>query len=185
MTRICLLGPESVGKSRLAQGLAEHFDAALMPEYGRYFDIQRKQQPGGPGKGAGWSEADLLEVAQTHIAMREAIAEDANPVMIEDTDILQTAIWAEYLLGAPSPALEQMIATADLADYYLVLSPDVDWRDDGVRYAGDAQTRRWFFDRAVQRLRTLGLPHDLIAGAPWQERTARALALVEGRLGAL
>ncbi len=146
-----------------------------MPEYGRRYDIDHMQGEDGNAKGQNWTEADLVLLANTHIAMREAMAPEAGALLIEDTDIIQTAIWAEFLLGVRSPALEEMIAGADLANHYLVLSADVQWIDDGVRYAGDAAVRRWFFDDAIARLQKLGLSYDVIEGTDWAVRTAQAI----------
>ena len=183
--RLCLLGPESVGKSVLAQALAERFNTDVMPEYGRTYDVFHKQDEDGAGKGEDWSEGDLVAIAQTHIAMREAMAQAAGPFLIEDTDIIQTAIWAEFLLGEKSLALEGMLEDASFADGYLVLAPDVTWTDDGVRYAGDGKLRQWFFDEAVKRLKTLNLPHNIVTGQDWQDRTASAIAFAEARFGVL
>lgn len=175
MKRLCLLGPESVGKTVLAEKLAAHFKSDLMPEYGRTYDVFHKQGEDGGAKGQDWTEEDLVALARTHIAMRDAMSEEAGPILIEDTDIIQTAIWAEFLLGEKSETLESMLRTAELADYYLVLSPDVKWFDDGVRYAGDEKVRQWFFDEAVTRLETLGAHFDIVRG-DWDSRAEFALA---------
>lgn len=177
--RLCLLGPESAGKTELAKTLAAHFNTDVMPEYGRAYDIHHKQGIDGKAKGQNWTEDDLIKLAKTHIAMREAMAPEAGAILIEDTDIIQTAIWAEFLLGTRSPTLEKMIAHADLADHYFILSPDVAWVDDGVRYAGEEKVRRWFFDEAVSRIKKLRLPHTIIAGSDWADRTAQATRAAE------
>ncbi len=181
--RICLLGPESTGKTELAKALAAHFNTHVMPEYGRAFDIHHKQGVDGGAKGQNWTEDDLVKLAKTHIAMREAMAPEAGPLLIEDTDIVQTAIWAEFLLGARSTALEKMLAGADLADHYLILSPDVAWIDDGVRYAGGEEVRRWFFDEAVARITKLGARHTIIVGSDWDDRTKQAIAAADAFAG--
>ncbi len=174
--RLCLLGPESTGKSRLARILARHFKTLCMPEYGRTYDIHYKQ-------GGNWRESDLVTLAETHAAMRAALAPDAGPLLIEDTDSIQTAIWAEFLLGAPSPLLEKFVEKERLADCYFVLSPDVRWIDDGVRYAGDVDTRRWFFDAALARLKAFDLEPHIIDGADWAARTGEAMDIADRLFG--
>ena len=184
MKRLCILGPESTGKTVLAERLAAHFGADLMPEYGRTYDIFHKQGEDGAAKGEDWTEEDLVKLAETHIAMREALAEEAGRMLIEDTDIIQTVIWAEHLLERRCMPLEHMLERADFADHYFVLSPDVGWIDDGVRYAGDQKVRNWFYSEAQAWLIKFKLGHHVIKGADWEERTAAAIKHAEVRFGA-
>ncbi|WP_425410625.1 AAA family ATPase [Hyphococcus sp.] len=179
--RLCILGPESTGKSRLAAHLADRFRTRMMPEYGRAYDVYYKQSRF--AKGTHWTGADLMMLAETHAAMRAALAPLAGPLFIEDTDAIQTAVWAEHLLDEPLPALERF-AAQDTADHYLLLSPDTPWSDDGVRYAGAPETRAWFFDAAKARLDRLGLSYDVISGADWEKRSAEAEKAAEALLAA-
>ena len=169
--RITLVGPESVGKSSLAKNLARHFGTRAMPEYGRTFDVAYKQ-------GANWAGDDLVELARIHAAMREAMRADAGPVLFEDTDALQTAIWSKYLIGEVPAALEK-IERDTLADQYLLLAPDVAWVQDGVRYTGDQQTRAFFFNEIENRLASYGAAYKIISGADWAARIARAIEIAE------
>jgi len=168
--RLTLLGPESVGKSRLAADLAAHFGTRVMPEYGRTYDVYYKQ-------GKNWRADDLVALAETHRAMRKAMRDEAGPLLIEDTDAVQTAVWSLFLVGEIAPALEQ-IERETLADHYFLLTPEVAWRQDGVRYAGAEDTRRFFFEEAERRLKSLGASYEIISGADWDLRTARALEAV-------
>ncbi|NNE41690.1 MAG: AAA family ATPase [Marinicaulis sp.] len=174
--RLCILGPESSGKTVLARKLADTIGGRALPEYGRAYDVHYMQS--GSEKGADWAEDGLVALARTHAAMRRAMAADAGPVLVEDTDIIQTAIWAEHLLGQKSEILEAMIAKENLADHYIVLSPNVEWIDDGVRYAGGAQTRAWFYDAAVARLTALDVPFDIIQEGDWSAREEKAMEIL-------
>ncbi|WP_428407403.1 AAA family ATPase [Hyphococcus sp.] len=175
--RLTLLGPESVGKTTLAEHLAKRFDTRLVREYGRTFDEKIMQPRYKQGKG--WREQDLTTIVETHAAMRAALSPLAGPLLIEDTDALMTAVWAEYLLGAPSPMVEAM-ARATLADHYLLLTPETPWTDDGVRYAGKQEEREWFFNAAKKRLDDWGAPYTVISGADWAEREKQAVKVAEG-----
>ena len=174
--RICLLGPESVGKSHLAADLAAHFGTRAMPEYGRTYDVHYKQRL--HAQGENWKEVDLLAIAETHAAMRAALAPHTGPLLFEDTDAIQTAAWAEHLLGKPSEALGEFIDNDPHADHYLLLAHDVEWIDDGVRYAGDEKVRAWFFKRLEVWLKALKLNYTVIRGTTWSERTAQAIKIV-------
>jgi NadR type nicotinamide-nucleotide adenylyltransferase len=171
--RVTLLGPESVGKSRLALALGERFGTLIMPEYGRAYDIHYKQ-------GRNWAPADFVRLAETHAAMREAMATRAGPWMVEDTDAVQTAVWSQHLVGGVAPELVA-IERATPADLYLLLAPDVAWIGDGVRYAGSEAVRRFFFEEAERRLKRLGVSYEIIAGADWDMRTSTAIAAVRRR----
>lgn len=184
MKRLCLLGPESTGKTQLAETLAAHFGAELMPEYGRYYDIYHKQGEDGAAKGEDWTEDDLVKLSETHIAMRQALMDQGGRLLIEDTDVIQTVIWAEHLLGERSEAVERVLRNADFADHYFILSPDVGWIDDGVRYAGDEKVRNWFYSEALAWVNKLKLGYDVIKGVEWEKRTAAAIKYAEIRFGA-
>ena len=177
--RLTLLGPESVGKTTLGERLAKRFDTRLVREYGRTYDEQYMQTRFKHGKG--WREQDLVAIAETHAAMREALSALAGKLLIEDTDALMTAVWAEFLLGAPSPRIEAT-ARLDLADHYLLLTPETPWTDDGVRYAGRRDQRDWFFNAAKKRLDDWGATYTIVSGADWDDREAQAMKVAEGML---
>ena len=170
--RICLLGPESSGKSTLAKYLVDRFGATLMPEYGRDYDAYYRQ-------GVDWCENDFVALAETHKAMRMALARSANPLIIEDTDAVQTAAWAEMLLGGVPKELETFITVADLADLYILLTPEPNWIDDGTRYTGDQATRMMFFETCKQYLLGAGADYLEISGTNWQTRNETATSLVD------
>jgi NadR type nicotinamide-nucleotide adenylyltransferase len=171
--RLTLLGPESAGKTSLAAALASAFRTRVMPEYGRTYDVAYKQ-------GKNWRADDLVTLAQTHRAMREAMAGLAGPLLIEDTDAVQTAVWAQFLVGTVAPALER-IEQETLADHYLLLAPDIAWVQDGVRYAGDPATRAFFFEEAERRLKRLGASYEIIRGEDFKPRRERAVEAARRR----
>ena len=170
--RICLLGSESVGKSSASVTLANHFNTRYMPEYGRTYDEHHKKEKT-------WTSTELLNLAQTHIAMRDVLAPLAGPLLIEDTDIIQTAVWEEYLLDDVSVEMKALMKSSQLADHYILFTPDVMWVDDGVRYSGDQDIRKWFFDRAESYLKEFKLPYSIISGKGWASRTQDTIEACE------
>lgn len=147
--RVCLLGPESAGKTTLAAALAERFGTVAIPEYGRVYDAHYRQ-------GEAWGPQDFITLAETHLAIAAALAPTGGPVLIEDTDPIQTAVWAEMLLGRVPDALVRMVETFRRADLYLLLSPEVPWFQDGTRYWGDQAVRERFHARCRAWLDRLG-----------------------------
>lgn len=175
--RVTLLGPESVGKTRLSLDLAREFSTLAAPEYGRDYDVFYKS-------GAPWRAEDLVDLAITHRAMREALEGDAGPLLIEDTDAVQTAVWSRHLIGGVADALAALERDT-LADHYLLLAPDVAWIEDGTRYAGDRATREFFFAEAQARLTALGASFDIVSGNDFDKRRLLAIDLIVRKFGDL
>ncbi|WP_328187751.1 AAA family ATPase [Marinobacter sp. OP 3.4] len=169
--RVCLLGAESTGKTELCKRLSAHFNALWVPEFGRTYDAMRNQ-------GETWTEDEFIELASGHIRSRNAVARRAGHLYFEDTDLLQTLVWAEYLLGYRPARLEERLNDWQPANRYLLLGPDVPWVDDGTRYDSRTRTRQWFHARLKDRLKSLELDYTEISAADWDQRFRDACALI-------
>jgi NadR type nicotinamide-nucleotide adenylyltransferase len=163
--RVVTYGAESTGKSVLAERLASWLDGPLVPEYGRTYEPVRS----GP-----WSAAELIELARRHEAHRAAIAPEAGPVLVEDTDPLLTTVWAEMLLGHRVPELE----ARPRADLYLLLDATVPFVQDGGRYFGADAERKKFQALCEAALERTGVRVERISG-DWSAREAQARGAVE------
>lgn len=161
MIRVCLTGAESTGKTTLAPRLAAAFGGVVVAEFGRTWAETH---------GTAFAAADLRAIAAGHVAARVAAEARRPALIVEDTDIVTTAAWAEMLFGAPDPALEAIPATADL---YLMFGPDVPWIDDGTRLFG-SDDRRARFDALLRAaFARRGIVPVIVAG-DWAERQAAA-----------
>ena len=165
--RVTLIGPESVGKSTLAEWLAHRFKTLVIPEYGRDYDALLKH-------GADWNAQDFLEIARGHLALSRQISALAGPIVIEDTDLLQTVVWAEALLGAAPPQLLELLNANAMPDLYLLLKPDVPWVNDGTRYHARGEQRSWFRDRLMHWLFRAEASWLEIPGSDWAHRRQNA-----------
>ena len=173
--RICLLGPESTGKSELSRALAAKYQTSHVPEYGRTYDATFRQ-------GKGWQASDFIAIAKGHRALQQRIARHAGYTYFEDTDLLQTLVWSEYLLGYVADELMCLLADWNFANLYLLLEPDIAWVDDGTRYSGDAEVRNWFFERLKFLLTDLDLPFHTVSGEDWHTREISARSLIDAHL---
>ncbi|MFV0411606.1 MAG: AAA family ATPase [Paracoccus sp. (in: a-proteobacteria)] len=171
--RLTLLGPESAGKTTMAETLARELGAGLIPEYGRQYDALMRQ-------GSGWSADDFAAIIEGHLALGGAISRRAAPLVIEDTDPVQTLVWAEYLLGTLPAGLARKVQSMPLPDHYLLLDHQTGWHDDGTRYSGAHEVRAWFTGRLAYWLDRIGADWTLIDQPDWADRLTRARAAALG-----
>lgn len=167
---ICLHGPESVGKSLLAEQLAAHFDAELVREYGRDYCVRH---------GTTLAMADLADIAQIHTELVDTARARDKDWVITDTDALMTAVWADMMLGQRDPWFAQFNRYADL---YLLLDIDLPFVDDGLRIYGEPTERKRFFELCKAELERRGVPYALISGTG-EARLANALAAINRQFG--
>lgn len=163
--RVCIFGPESTGKSTLARDLAAHFQTAHVPEFAReLLDPQ----------GGVCHEADIPLIARGQLASEDALARQANRVLICDTDLLTTTIWSEVLFGG-CPDWIRRAALERPYDLYLLLDVDVPWVNDTQRFL--PHQRQEFFSRCRDALDQTGRSYRIIGGS-WAERFSQASAAV-------
>ncbi|MFN4121680.1 MAG: AAA family ATPase [Flavobacteriales bacterium] len=120
--RIAITGPESTGKSALAESLAQHYHAKWIPEYAREY-----LQKNGPA----YSFDDI-----THIAMmqqdREQSASKQSDLIFCDTDALVCKIWQEYVFGRTAPLVQDWFEKTTYT-YTLLCNIDLPWEPDPLR----------------------------------------------------
>lgn len=164
--RVCLFGPESTGKSELAQRLARHYATVHVPEYAREL-----LNP----KGGRCELKDIPRIAFGQIASEDALARHANRVLFCDTDALTTTLWSQVLFGT---CVQEVQALAERRSYdlYLLLDVDVPWVDDRQRFLPDR--RRDLSDLYRQALEGRKRPFVHIRGN-YEVRLAAACAAVD------
>jgi NadR type nicotinamide-nucleotide adenylyltransferase len=120
--RVVLIGSESTGKTTLARSLAEELGVPWVPEYAReYLDT----------KGPPLSSEDVEPIARGQRA-REDESRSTGGLLILDTDLVSTMVYARYYYGA-CPEWIARAARERRAALYLLLHPDVPWVADGAQ----------------------------------------------------
>ena len=169
--RVALLGPESSGKTTLAERLAERFGVRWVPEYGREYCETRDARTLEP--------ADFEAIVWGQASLEDAMAADGGPVLICDTELHTTCTWSEMILGTCDPWLVAA-ARARRYDAMLLLAPDVPWVADGTRVLELERVRH---HHLIEReLRDAGRAWEAIRG-PFEARERAAIAAVERVLG--
>jgi NadR type nicotinamide-nucleotide adenylyltransferase len=161
-------GSESTGKTTLANSIAEYYGVAWIPEFARDYAVNRDQP---------LIADDVGPIATGQIAREDAAFQNTSGVIILDTDIVSTVVYAQHYYGRV-PAWIEQAARERLADLYLLCDTDIPWVADRVR---DAQHhRRQVHDLFVQRLAQLTATVRFVSGTTSPEqRLKRALEQIE------
>lgn len=166
--RVVLIGPESTGKTRLAQRLASTFGAPWSGEYAREF-VEANPRP------VVFEDVDPIgrgQVANEDSSLAQARATGV-PLVIHDTDLVSTEVYSRHYYDDCPPWIPPA-AAARLADLYLLHDIDVPWAEDG-HHRVEPERRQELFESFRSTLARLDARVVLIRGT-WDERFAEAVA---------
>jgi NadR type nicotinamide-nucleotide adenylyltransferase len=160
--RVVVTGAESTGKTRLAQGLAERFGAPLIPEYAREYALAQHRP---------LLEFDVEPIARGQLAAETAGLLLPGPLLILDTDLLSTAVYARHYYGWCPEWVAR--ASRSRSGLYLLLDIDLPFVSDPTR--GPAARRPELQARFQAALTEAGVTWVVVSGAG----TARSDAAVQ------
>ena len=174
VTRVVVTGSESTGKTTLAARLADHFGTVWTGEFAREY-LDRKLRESGRGLDA----SDVEPIARGQVAEEDRGARSADRLLVLDTDLVSTVVYARHYYGH-CPAWIEQAARERLADVYLLLAPDVPWTADPQRDRGERREEMHALFRAT--LDEFGA-HVVEIRGDWPDRFTRAVAAIETLLG--
>ena len=150
MKSLIISGPESTGKTTIAEYLSRSLNIGLIEEYSREY-LERTQ-----GK---YDYEDLDLMAKEAYAIIDKIEADK---LILDTDILTYKIWSETKYAKTSNWIDAKIEKMDTG-LYLLCFPDIPWIDDPLRESRN--DRHNLFRKYEQLLIKQNLPYFIISGS--------------------
>lgn len=150
--KIAIVGPESTGKTTLADALADHFHIARVEEYARgYIDrLDRK-----------YVQSDLLEIARGQLKREQELLENTSSLLLCDTNLLVIKVWSEFKYGYCDAALLNLMNLRSFTHYFLT-DTDIPWTFDPQRE--HPYKRQELFDIYQKELKNLNLPFSIIRG---------------------
>jgi HTH-type transcriptional regulator, transcriptional repressor of NAD biosynthesis genes len=168
MLKICLYGPESVGKSGLAIQLAEMFKTNYVLEQARNYIATND-----------FSIADIIKIgeAQTKV-VKEAFLK-ANKILFCDTDLITTQIYSHYYLNETPEILFKLEKDVKY-DLYFLCDIDIPWIADGLRDLGHKREEMYHIFK--NELDKRGIEYVKVSGA-WPERVNIVLETLKERFG--
>lgn len=167
MKSIVLTGAESTGKSSLAQAIAAHYGEPCSREFVRsYVDRLGRQL----------NTADLEPIARGQLAEEDAASELAQRLVLHDTNILSSIIYASYYFDVVLDWVNEAFLERGYTLYLLCL-PDIPWEaDEGQRES--PETRDTLHELFRDSLDILQVPYVEISGTP-EERLAQATQAID------
>ncbi|MBL7828123.1 MAG: ATP-binding protein [Saprospiraceae bacterium] len=149
--KVVVTGPESTGKTFLAQSLAHHFDCPCVPEFARPY-LQALIRP--------YSHADLKDIASGQQAWINWYAKaNQKGMLICDTDWSVIHVWELFVFGKIKYSL---LPPPWDRTYYLLCAPDIPWEPDPLRE--HPQAREALFEHYHHLLQQMNLPFTIISG---------------------
>jgi NadR type nicotinamide-nucleotide adenylyltransferase len=168
--RIVVTGSEATGKTTLAAELAAALGTIWVPEYSREYAAAR---------GGILTAADVEPIARGQRAAEEAALATTAGVVVFDTDLVSTAVYARHYYGVTVAWVEEAIRGYP-SGLYLLCDIDLPWTADGIRDRGEAREAiQVEFTAALERR---GLRFAVIRGLG-RDRLAAAMAAISRGAG--
>ena len=150
--RIAIIGPESTGKSELAQQLAREYESEWVPEFARFY-IDRLDRD--------YGYEDLKIIAEGQMTWENDKAEYANEYLFCDTNLIVIKVWSDFKFGKTDAWIEEQILNHNY-DHILLCDIDIPWKPDPQRE--HPQSRKEIFDIYKNYLGENEIPYTLVQG---------------------
>ena len=168
MIEVVVTGSECTGKTTLAATLAERYGTVWVPEYARAFVAATVAPP---------TVADVDPIARGQIADAERLRGRASGLLVQDTDLLSTLVYARHYFGECPEWIPKALEERT-ADLYLLLGIDLPWEPDGEqRDRGDRRDEMHGLFRDA--LKEFGARYVEVTGLGTSREAAAAKAIDE------
>ncbi|PJJ17058.1 NadR type nicotinamide-nucleotide adenylyltransferase [Janthinobacterium sp. 67] len=167
VTRVCVLGGESSGKTTLTAALAAHFETAWVAEYGR--ELWERQD-------GVLAYDDLLKIGREQLRREAHALLAARRWLFCDTSPMTTYFYCVEMFGKAEQELAQL--AEHRYDLVLLCAPDFPFIQDGTRRDEDFRARQhaWYQAELARR----GIAYVNVAGTV-ADRVAQVAQLLARR----
>ena len=169
--KIVLLGPESTGKTVLAEYLAKHFTTVYLPELARSY-VENLKRP--------YTYEDVIKIANSQVEQEKRYLQKANNLLIYDTWMIITKVWMDVVYGESPKWITDYIRDTHI-DLFLLCNTDIPWFPDKVRENG-GEMREKLFHTYKQELQAFNKQYAIVEGTG-ELRKTNALALINQHFG--
>lgn len=164
--KIAIVGPESTGKSTIAQQLAKHYQTLWVPEYARYYCAALTEP---------CNLQDEINMYHGQLALEESIlAISEKDLIFCDTTFITVKVWSDEVFGN-TPEVVLNALPLHSYDFYLLMDIDLPWQEDPLR--DFPHKREHFMQVWHQELQNLNANYVVVNGT--NERLNNAITAVE------
>jgi NadR type nicotinamide-nucleotide adenylyltransferase len=163
MIRIAITGPESSGKTTLAEQLALRTNGTWIPEYAREF-LEQLNRP--------YTQDDLDTIAKGQLIAWENAPVSA--LQLCDTDMTVMKVWSDFKFDSCSSFILEAL-NQQTFDHYFLCQPDLEWEEDPLRE--HPEQREELFELYLAELKERNLPFTIIGGSH-EERLVKCLKVL-------
>ena len=155
MFKVGIIGPESTGKSTLAQYLATRYEGLFVVEHARVYLEERARER---GSAYAYTREDVLRIAQYQVEQLRELSEQEG-VSFFDTELIITTVWLEHKYGECPAFVEEALHQYPM-DVYLLCYPDLAWEPDPVRE--NPNIREYLFEWYEREVQALDVPYYIV-----------------------
>jgi nicotinamide riboside kinase len=174
--KVVITGPESTGKTLLAERLASHFNTVWIPEYAREYVM---------GLNRKYNFGDIEHIAREQLIREQFYLKAANGFLFYDTHLIILKIWFQVVYGRYPGWIDEAIKNSGI-HLFLVCNTDIPWTPDHVRENG-GEMRDVLLDMYIKEIISAGFTWKMVSGKS-ENRTNSALDTInlffkENRIG--
>lgn len=162
--RICFYGPESTGKSTLAEKMASYYQTEFVPEVARELITSNDI-----------SVDDIIKIGKAQTQRVKDKTKISNKILFCDTDLITTQIYSKLYLNV-IPEILSRLENEIVYDVYFLLDIDVAWIADDLRDFGDKRLEMFHLFKAELERRKIS--YILISG-DYNNREEKVKAIVD------
>lgn len=163
LVKIAVVGPESTGKSTVAEFLARHYGTVCVPEYAREYCKHLNRE---------YTLQDEMNMFYGQLALERSLLPLAQSnLLVCDTMFLTIKVWCDHLFGHTPQEVLDALRTVHY-DLYLLMDIDLPWVDDPLR--DFPQLREHFMQVWHCELQAIGANYKVISGLG-EDRLTNAL----------
>jgi HTH-type transcriptional repressor of NAD biosynthesis genes len=165
--KICFYGPESTGKSTMAEKMALYYETTFVPEVARELIIS--------------NDITVNDIIKIGTAQTQRVIEKtkiANKILFCDTDLITTKIYSQYYLNEV-PNILNDLENEIKYDLYFLLDIDVEWVADHLRDFGNQRSEMFELFKAELEKRNISY---VIINGNYREREEKIKKIIDSIL---